>query len=319
MYVQDANSTHISGNMQDSAYRTPDAGMRGGTKCAFMATIHNKPEQVNIFFRQLIRNENNVVYVHIDRKVRADLEPQILIHPRVKIMEESLWIEWGDDSVFRAQLLMLKQAVADGMEYFTFVSGQDLVIKEDINAFIDAHRDEIFEDCEPADDWGRMFLEHTWHPKMMKLYNKKLSFYRILRRLQIEMIRHGLHVHEKQIDREAKGDMQYYHSFFGQSFPRDFALYALEEIEKDYMQEIFFGGMEPVEYFWPTLIYNSEFAARARTRRKSVYSNTFENNHPVILRMKDVKRLDAMPYLFARKFDMAVDEEVVRYYGEKCY
>lgn len=292
---------------------------KGMIKCAYLVSVYKNPEQTNILLKQLIKSENNYVYIHIDQKSQKKFENKLLIHSRIKILHESILVEWGDDSLLKAQLLLLQYAVKDNMDYYIFLSEQDLIIKENIGAFLNEHKDEIFVDEELAHQTGKVYLEYRWAPTLCKLYDNKCNVFRILRRIQMGLAKRNCFWNKKKINREKLQGIKYYHSLWGIGFPKEFAVFALEEIEKDYLHELFFDALIPVEFFWPTLIFNSKFSSQVKTKRKIVYSNIFQNNHPVVIKVKDIKRLEKEPYLFARKFDISVDKKVVDYYANRCY
>lgn len=91
---------------------------------AFLITAYRSPDLLN---RLLSRYAHTIpCYVHVDRKARMQPE-ELLQHPNICIIKQ-FRVNWGGINHWLAFLELMKQAAADGYDYYHLITGQDYVV-----------------------------------------------------------------------------------------------------------------------------------------------------------------------------------------------
>lgn len=109
-------------------------------KHAFLIIAHNKFNQLQLLLN-LLDDERNDVYVHIDKKVK-DLPHLYTKFAGLNILKNRIDVRWGDVSQIETELLLFETALNNGnYSCFHLISGVDLPIKTNnyIHEFIDKH------------------------------------------------------------------------------------------------------------------------------------------------------------------------------------
>ena len=69
--------------------------MKNKINIAFLLVVHNNPEQLNLFLKQILMYSNSYIYIHVDAKY-LNIIPKILKDERVMIAPKHFDIQWGD-------------------------------------------------------------------------------------------------------------------------------------------------------------------------------------------------------------------------------
>lgn len=115
-------------------------------KIAYMLIVHKNPEQVNMFIRQLLADEQADIYIHIDRKSMVGMADRIIANPRVTRTSENILVTWGDISMVDAELALLREVMNSGKKY-DFVclrTGQDLMVKKGYKEYLAERKGKAF-------------------------------------------------------------------------------------------------------------------------------------------------------------------------------
>ena len=295
-------------------------------KKAVIVLAHQLPEQVNIFLQQLIQDEQTDVYVHVN-KLCEDIIPLLIKHKRVFITKNNVKIHWGDDGVLRAILLLYKEILQSKKtyEYVLIVSGQDLLVKNDIDSFLTKNKGIAFVEykninIKEQNSFNRAKLLYKWPYIFRQLYNNKFNPIRILRSLYCRLGSIGL-LPKKKINYDVK-NIIFYHDLFWNALPFEIVKYINDFLNDDpNFFDIFKNAFAPDETFFTTIIMNSKFKNRIKlvdnVSHSLTYINKTINNHPPILTMADVSKIEESGMFFARKFDYRVDKEVIEYFKNK--
>ena len=113
-------------------------------KHAFLLIIHDYSEILETLIR-LIDNEQNDIFIHIDRKTRQDLRQRILVlahHSKICFVKRKK-VYWGHISLVQAEYLLFEAAKSNGPYlYYHLLSGNDLPIKSqnEIHEFFSEHK-----------------------------------------------------------------------------------------------------------------------------------------------------------------------------------
>ncbi len=265
---------------------------------AYIVSAYKNLDQVARLAERL-NTERSVVYIHVDKKTDhaeyGRLERTLAGRPSVHLLERHV-CHWGGFGHVRATLKGIHALLASGsdFEHLVLLTGQDYPIKPlaEIERFFAAHR-------------GTSFMAHNALPS--ESWSPRGGLDRI-------EYRHW-RVHGKHLRLPWK-----------RSFPaglRPFgggAYWCLSRACVDYVRDFvedrpdvvdFFRHVDiPDEIFFQTIVMNSELAASV-VNDNLRYIDWSRGPRPALLETRDFERLRESPKLFARKFDVFHDEDVL--------
>lgn len=289
---------------------------------AFLIIAHNQWWLVENLFRYL-DSEDVDIYLHVNSLVEMpDIEKM-----KRKLRFSSLYIEdrkeiiWGKYGLMDVVYSFLEKASAKEYDYYHIMSGQDVPLKSMaqlkqflsaniyindsknlmtnyINCHIPNGREEYF----PVAQYNLFVAQwRNKNPLIRKLakgtallFNYFQSLLGINRFKNIDVILY-------------KGD-----AFF--SFSHEFVLYAITKREwvKEHFSKYSFA---PEEYIFQTLMMNSKYKNTVLKVNNNIHSNLrhvdFERGTPYVWRKTDYSELLNTGDFFARKFDLAIDRDIV--------
>jgi hypothetical protein len=108
MTSDEYNQTKIDLNSTDLNFRN-----------AYLVLAHEDVEMLNLLVKRLINT--GYVYIHIDLKSRIKVE-QVHKHPKVRVTKQ-IKVNWGGFSFVEATRLLADQALEDGANRLTLLSG----------------------------------------------------------------------------------------------------------------------------------------------------------------------------------------------------
>lgn len=283
-------------------------------KHAYLIIAHTEFDLLKLLL-SLIDDERNDIFIHIDKKVDAFNETDItsVVEKSRIYFSDRINVTWGGRSQIESELKLLEIAVHGNYDYYHLLSGQDLPIKSQnyIHNFFEKNKGKEF---------VRFYSENFTHQERVKYYHflidkvgKKRTFvYKVL--WAIEKI--SLKTQKiLKINRIKNHDKQYQKGTNWFSITDDLAKYVVdssEKILKEYKHTFCCD-----EIFLQTLVVNSPFV-------DNLYHPKFDNDIAAIMRLIDWER--GKPYtfrtgdfdeliksdmLFARKFSMNIDEDIV--------
>lgn len=282
---------------------------------AFLVMVH---ENSYSFFQnlKLMDSPEVDIYIHVDKKcnnfdyIRAR---NIIKLSELNFIANPVDVKWGGYSQILAELLLLKIAMQKKeYDYFHLISGSDLLITpvDDIISRCDNSQKAIFLDCRKItkkDDiklYQRVATPHVmvdWFGNKSKLksllargIDKVQTNYRFFVLRQDEVYRRKLTL------------------FFGAnwfSLPRDVVEYLLDQEPE--IKSIFSNGRNVDELFVQTILGNVEAFKRRIVKPQRFIDWSAGLAHPKTLTMDDYQRIMTSNAFFARKFDSAVDREVI--------
>lgn len=275
-------------------------------KHAFIISAHKDYDQIKLLLYTLQFGD---VYLHIDAKAE-ELYQQLKIEyndsKAIHVLENRIDVNWSGFSQVKATLLLLKAVKTSGntYDYIHFISGQDLLLMNqfELDDFI----------CKNGNGYEYINYEdigkYFWRIKCYSFFreNKKnrTMFYRCidiaLRALQIPFFR--------------RKNLKNYDLYKGSqwfSITQDCLEYILKMTEKDDLINDFRYTACPDEHFFQILLLNSKF-------KNKILNNNFRyiefdklQTSPVVLTKKDESKFMNGKYLFARKFDLNIDKNVI--------
>ena len=260
-------------------------------------------------------DERNDIFVHIDAKVRDfDFEKFKVLPKRSRIyFTPRIGVTWGDFSQVKCELILL--AEVDKMQksgrvydYVHLISGADLPLKsnDEIHRFFNENAGRQFvhftADNVSESSEGRIKNYHLFR-RRRNLFTKILA--QIALRVQMLC---GVNRLKNTNIKVQKGCNWF-------SITGEFAAYIAQESER--LKKILRFSYCGDEVFVQTALLNSPFA-------DDVYMKNCGNNHlacarlidwqrgnPYVFKMQDFDLIKNSPAMFARKFDMDVDSEII--------
>lgn len=282
---------------------------------AYMIIAHSQFELLEKLIASLDDRRNDI-YIHIDAKVKNfDFEhfKSITKYSKVRFTDERVSVTWGDFSQVKCEMILLRNAVNgensdDPYTYYHLLSGVDLPIKS--NAEI--HR--FFKDNN-----GKEFVHHSSNQvsessvlriKYYHFFRKKRNlFTKILAQiiLRVQML--------FGVDRLKNTDIKVQKGCNWFSITGDFAKYIVQNQAK--YENVFNYCYCGDEVFVQTLLESSSF-------KKNLFMPNCNDDHfacvrlidwdrgnPYVWRKEDFEAIKDSPCMFARKFDLNVDSEIV--------
>lgn len=299
-------------------------GFREGASMrkAFIVLAHQLPEQLNLFLSQLIEMPNTEVFIHVNKN-NENLKQDIIKDSRIHISNNNIQIIWGSDSILKALIIMLKEVMtsSNSFDYIFLCSGQDLIVRNGIDEYLEKHNGEVFIDGYKDNRRERAFLLYKWPDKYRKLMDSRLNPNKIIRRARIELFKTGIPISKKKIKYNTD-NVEFYRNWFWCVIPTEVAQYILQFIsENPDFWGIYENALVPEEGFFSTIIMNSPFANRIKYINGRSSSLTYDgprnNGHSAVIHMDDIDNIEKSNKFFARKFDYRVDKEVVEYFTKR--
>ncbi|WP_042353816.1 beta-1,6-N-acetylglucosaminyltransferase [Bacillus rubiinfantis] len=288
-------------------------------RTAFLLQIHQNPNQVNLFIKQLIAEDQADVFVHIDRKCDPALKKEIISHPNVTILQESIECEWGDISQVDVTILLLQEVLATNKLY-DFVclrSGQDLLVNSSFKTFLQCNQGKVFMTYRLLRRNELGLMKINWLKFARRRYTT-LHPFRLFRRLLISLYRKGINLFPNF--HQWPSNYSFYKGSQWFTIPLETARYIINFLnENTWYYQYFTNTLVPDESFFQTLIMNSPY-------KETVVNNNLyflkwgetvsERNSPQILTKHDISNIKKSNQFFARKFDELEDYAVIQYFAE---
>lgn len=279
---------------------------------AYLIVAHNQFEILMIQLR-LLDHKNNNFYIHIDKKAKNVPFSQIkksVMYSKIFFIERDS-VNWGGYSMIQCELKLLKAATREGYDYYHLLSGVDLPIKS---------KKEIFEFFENSND--KEYLQFSGE----KISDKALERIQTYWLFQEKERRHVIfwvlnrisNVIQKvfKIDRTKNSQCEFQYGANWFSITHDLAEYIVEK--ETWIEKYFKLSCCADELFVQSIVINS-------TYKYKLVEDAFSGSHdaclrhidwnrgtPYVFRSEDLNELLNSKCLFARKFDMNVDYDIIR-------
>lgn len=283
-------------------------------KHAYLIIAHNQFELLETIIKML-DDERNDIYVHIDAKVndfdfeyfsKLTVYSKIIFTPRIKIT-------WGDFSQVQSEMVLLKTAFQNQdsdnpYSYYHLISGVDLPIKskdEIYNFFEQNYPAEFIHIAPEAESKGAENRIKYYH-----LFRKKRNmFHKIIAQIVLKTQKMLGINRLKGKDFVVKKGTNWF------SITNEFVKYILSK--EDFVNKTFSNSYCCDEVFLQTILFNSPF--RDNLFIKEQGSNQFacarlidwNRGNPYIFTSDDFDEIISSPALFARKFDLQKDKEII--------
>lgn len=231
------------------------------------------------------------------------------------MLEDHIDVRWGDFSIVECELALFKEAIQGKYDYYHLLSGVDIPIKPTnyILDFFETNRGkEFFSVVNDSENkkliWNNTNFYHLFTREMKTKFGRVLSKFKIPS-LSIE-VQKLLRIHrcEKDVCPLYKGDQW-------MSITDDAVRCILHN--EDFIKYRFKYTNCPDEIYKQTILVNSGFGDKVYSPldngNSSLHSIDWKRGRPYTWRFSDLKELVNSNNIFARKFSMSIDSEIVNW------
>ncbi|WP_312469055.1 beta-1,6-N-acetylglucosaminyltransferase [Neobacillus sp.] len=294
--------------------------MNSSLRTAYILQIHQNPDQVNKFIKQLISEKQADVFVHIDKRNYQNLKERIAKSPFVKVLQQCGICEWGDISQVDSTIRLLREVVASEKEY-DFVclrSGQDLLVKAGFKDFLINNKGKIFMTLGNVGRFNSGLMEISW-PKFIRKRYASFHPARVFRSIVLGLYRKGINIFPNPNKLPEEYSLYKGSQWF--TVPYEVAQYIIRFLdENEWFYKYFEHSLVPDQWFFHTLIMNSQYKTDVIDNNLLFlkWGETLSSqNSPQDLTSEDSQLIEESDDYFARKFDENIDGSVINYFADK--
>lgn len=293
-------------------------------KHAYLIIAHNNFAQLKLLC-EMLDYENNDIWIHVDANAK-DFQPerfQPKMHDSKVRFADRVRVNWGGYSLVQAELNLLKAAVNSETEYscYHLLSGVDLPLRpaREIWTFFEQRKGtEFLHFCARDFTLGQRVQErarcyHLLQERVGRstgmLYRAERCLVELQKLLGVNRLKHN------GVQRLFCGSQWF-------SISDDLAHYVLEQ--ETWIRKTFSYGCCVDECFLPTLVMNSEFSSRLSgpPEMDDYHGNMrwidWGRGSPYTFQDEDFESLIQSDFMFARKFDLKGNPELIRKIYTHC-
>ena len=281
-------------------------------KHAYLIMAHTQPELLKNLLQRL-DDERNDIYLHIDSKAKDyPIEETVAVLKKSNCkLTKRTDVQWGSYSQIHCEMILLKEAVKTEHSYYHLLSGMDLPIKsqDEIHAFFERYDGLEFVD-EDLPQIGDTALSRVKY--FHRFYGKAGSMKDILGAIETKIQKL---IGVNRLKNEKDIIFQKGRNWF--SITHGLAKLVVEK--EEWIQQVFAKTVCGDELFLQTVARNSLYAKKIcnpNTMPEIADTRLIDwtrgsNNNPYVFREADYEELKNSKALFARKFDLNIDKEIV--------
>lgn len=284
-------------------------------KHAYMILAHNKLDQLALMLYAL-DDPRNDFFLLLDSKLQqVDERPlfDAVKKGRLFIISDRIDVRWGQYSQVLARIRLMTAATEQGhYDIYHNISGQDLPLKtqDEIHAFFDSHPGQEFLSLKRPDRAKKYAHRCRFYYGFLKSVGRpKSNFQKICIFMAARSQKLFLGVDRQKLNPDTvfmKGGAWF-------SITDEFARYCVSKAEwiAQAFDETYCGD----EMFTQTMLYNSPFRDKLYQpvdgEECSMRFTDWTRGKPYTFRNEDFEELTSSQLLFARKFDIDLDREIV--------
>lgn len=278
-------------------------------KHAYLIMCHNNWRILKILV-SLLDDPRNDIYIHVDRKVRRfkQLKREISVNKATLVFTKRIRVNWGGFSQIRAELLLLQAATKREHAYYHLISGVDMPLKtqDEIHAFFKENRGSEFLGIDEESTDGTLFAGRIGCYHFFQDWIGRNKGIGAALAERAERISLGLQ-RKLRVDRLERQEQAVYKGPNWFSITHSMAAYVLQSRRKIY--KVFRFSLCADELFLQTTAMHSPY--QENIVKDALREIDWSRGAPYIFRGKDFYELINSRKLFARKFDEAVDFNIV--------
>ncbi len=275
----------------------------------------HKGEKQLVELINILLGMNSDVFIHIDVKsenLYSRIKEKYSNNKQIFIIEDRVRVNWSGFSQVKATLKLMNaiRLSQRKYDYVHLISGQDFPIKSSkyISQFL-------------SENYGKEFMEyrdinqHWWRLKCYNFFRENKKNRTLYMRILDNVIRRP----QKYFIR--RNNLKGFNLYFGSQWftiTNHCLNYILDYIEKNpgYLDEFKYTSC-PDEHFFQILILNSPLKNNVVNNNLRYIDWSQGGNSPKTLTLDDWEDLQKSDQLFARKFDLKIDEKIIFKMEEK--
>lgn len=290
-------------------------------KHAYLVMCHKNKHQIRLLLK-LLDNKRNDIYLLIDGKSKlkiSDFE-NVTKESDLKIFKKGK-IVWGDYSIVKSTLFLLKKALTRHHDYYHLISGQCLPIKpmDEIFTYFDnnlmrgkefIHYKHIVLDAEETHGPNAFYKRYRFFSKTLGIYWAekqnfiKRRFLKVIDNLERKLLMFQI---KKNLFQNKELDLYWGSQWF--SITHNLASFVVSK-EKEIKKKYRFTKT-PDESFLQTFAMMSPYRNNILNDNLRLIIWKNDSDSPRILTMSDWNKIFNSTALFARKFDETVDAPII--------
>jgi len=269
-------------------------------KLAHLILCHTKPEQLQRLIKNISQADAHI-YIHVDKRIDINLFLPLSLLANVYFIKERENVNWGGYSIVQATINGFKQILSSGIEYgyINLLSGQDYPLKssKEIHEFF-------------ATNPGVAFMDISSSKHSEKLAKKLRKYY--LTDLNIkgsylaELILTALFPRKIPETFTAVGNSQWF------TIPPYCVEYIVEFLKNNpEIKRLFKFMWAPDDMIFQSILFNSPFKDIIVNNDLRYADWSLDLPSPKVLTIADFEKLVNSDKLYARKFDINSDSEIL--------
>ncbi|HEV7620303.1 MAG TPA: beta-1,6-N-acetylglucosaminyltransferase [Flavisolibacter sp.] len=268
-------------------------------RIAHLILAHKRPDQLQKLIEALMHPAFDF-YIHIDKKI--DITPFLYLRElsNVYFVEKRVKVYWASFGVVRATLNGIDEILEKDYDYINVISGQDFPLKSPdyIFNFLQQKKGTEFITCDSIHD--------TWQEAAPRVKKYFLANFRIRFKRPLEKLLNILPERKFPLDLDIVGRSCWF------TITPKAAKYMIDFLNKHPEIERFFKySWGADELIYSTILYNSPFKNKIEDNLMYVDFTGKNDGHPNVLTIAEYEILKSSNKLFARKFDLDIDEVIL--------
>ena len=294
---------------------------------AAIILAYKEPKQVNILTRQLKEEFSSDidVFIHVSAGSEWMIE-QLVTSKQIIVCPEHIGYQnsgnkkgqWAEDILLRKILYCFSYAKSNSTaSYYLVLSGEDLIVKNGLKAFLETHKEIIFMDGMVADKKQRARLIYRWGTLFKTKYDFKFHPIRLLRRALLILYSTGIKINRQNNYRLLDG-YTICKNLYWMCLPIDCIDYLLDfSLKNVEIMNIFYKSICPEESYFSTILFNNPMFKKRfnwtndREYRSLTYYGKFTTSFPHIT-TKDLDPIFNSNCYFAKKFSPSINGELIQ-------
>jgi len=290
---------------------------------AYLITAYNNFRVLSLLI-QLLDIENNLIFLHIDKKSsfnRTEFERNTPIKHAILIYVPRYDLKWADVSEIHCVLDSMEFMLQYEWDYMHYITEGDLPLKtqDEIHAYFEKNKGYEFIDFAPENYNLANYKCQVFHP-FLKCRNYRKN-------MLLKCLNHGFaHMQQLLGIRRSKRDFKHGSGYF--SITRSFAKYAVSKKHLFYKQ--YKNTLCCLEVYLQTLCYYSPYRKRVKYFEQLYLGNLRyidwsrrDGSSPYTFHITDyadlIDKAENTPLCFARKFNQNIDYKIAKQLFQYIY
>lgn len=291
-------------------------------KLAILLLCHKNAEQINLFLETL-KHPDIEFFIHMDKK--ADIVNQLIKRQDIHVLPDDLRVDvrWGEFSQTQATLNLFSAArEMKNFDYYWLCSGQDfpIVSADQIVNYFKEHPQRNFISLWPS------YFYHNQNRKnhcdkrndlfFPRIFMGRSFIKRLFKRIYIEITGGWNHTYALFLRSKPFSPIQFFYGPSWVCLSGSFVSWIFDYLkEHPSFIKYLLNSLNPDESIFQTLLMASPYK---NTRHDYLHYIDWSErpgkprNSPNILTLADYDKMKESGYLMARKFDMDVDEKLIK-------